>query len=265
MLGGGNDMSLFSFPSIIQSIAFAPGVAPTVERRIASALPSRLHVLADPASGNRDSTALLFDGLAMSSLAQVLSVPAAAYVDVALENRTLDLNGMTVSSRQASNDNSGTDDQEFCLSITTATVYAHDVSGPMSEKIGHAVGISGDRLADMRLALQEAISNAALHGNLGLPSLCATDMPAFDAYTARLKTALDDTALTQMPVCIRASWDDSQLSLSVLDRGQGFDTTIERSLVHDGVCGRGIPLMRQLTDQVIFEEQGRRAILQFAR
>jgi serine/threonine-protein kinase RsbW len=95
-----------------------------------------------------------------------------------------------------------------------------------------APGLSATRLDDLKIAVTEACSNA---------------IEAHEAIYA------------DGPVVVRCTIDDHQVTVEVVDQGRGFDpdrvealpaATDPRRLVHES--GLGIPLMRTLTDEVVF-------------
>jgi len=94
-------------------------------------------------------------------------------------------------------------------------------------------------LADLRLAIAEALSNAVIHGNREDP---------------------DKT------VCICAGCDgQSRLLIAVTDEGDGFDPTVLPDCTAAGNIGsshgRGVFLMRCLVDDVEFNLGGRQVVL----
>lgn len=90
------------------------------------------------------------------------------------------------------------------------------------------------------LALSEAVNNAIVHGN---------DLQ-------------EDKTVT-----IRASYQDRQLDISVMDEGKGFDPESipnplkEQNLLNEG--GRGVYLMKQYADNVIFTKNGSKVTMNF--
>jgi serine/threonine-protein kinase RsbW len=119
--------------------------------------------------------------------------------------------------------------------------------GPTVERILDAVkgaGLSTDRKADLAVAVAEALSNAAVHGN-------------------RLRAA------SQVQITVEVI-PRQQASVSVKDSGCGFDCdavsdpTDPSHLLVPG--GRGVFLMRRLVDEIVFDPPGNRVCLTvFAR
>jgi anti-sigma regulatory factor (Ser/Thr protein kinase) len=125
-------------------------------------------------------------------------------------------------------------------------VSARSAIGPAIEQILSAVKdvrLSKDRLSDLAVALAEALSNAAIHGN-----------------------KLDAAQNVQIRVTVQPGL---RAVIDVKDAGQGFDhsrvsdpTDPERLLTPGG---RGVFLMRQLVDRLAYENGGSRVLLTVER
>ena len=110
-------------------------------------------------------------------------------------------------------------------------------------RIVKEVKLSKDRLSDLAVALAEALSNAAIHGN-----------------------KLDQSC----PVAVRVTVQPGlRAVIDVKDCGPGFDhsqlsdpTDPERLLTPGG---RGVFLMRQLVDRLEYENGGSRVLLTVER
>ncbi len=129
------------------------------------------------------------------------------------------------------------------------------------------VSILRRRLRDVALdeeavatALHEAVTNAAIHGNLGIAADGAD--PAF-TLADRIDAALADPVRAGRPLVISAQRQGTRLLLSVRDGGEGF--AAERVATPDSgrPYGRGIQLMRALASSVQFQLGGRECCLVF--
>jgi len=100
--------------------------------------------------------------------------------------------------------------------------------------------VSEDMFGNMLVAITEAVTNAIYHGNKSDPA---------------------------KKVHIQYQIKDNNLSFVVADEGPGFDyynlpdPTAPENLEKE--CGRGIFLMKHLTDQLIFADNGRVVELNF--
>ena len=100
------------------------------------------------------------------------------------------------------------------------------------------LGIPEEEIFNIRLSLEEALVNAVKYGN-----------------------KLDP----QLTVEVKVQLDSDKLVIEVKDQGEGFDfekledPTKEENI--EKVRGRGIFLMKNLMDEVIFKEKGTRVIM----
>jgi serine/threonine-protein kinase RsbW len=104
----------------------------------------------------------------------------------------------------------------------------------MIEDIRNRFDVKEDMFGNMLVAITEAVTNAIYHGNKG---------------DATKKVSVSFTAANGL------------LVFTIADEGHGFDyynlpdPTSPENLEKE--CGRGIFLMKHLTDQLIFSENGR--------
>lgn len=111
---------------------------------------------------------------------------------------------------------------------------------PFVFSIVRTFDIREELYGNMLITLTEAVSNAILHGNGALPS---------------------------KKVHISTKYVASKICFTIEDEGQGFnpevlpDPTAPENLLNIG--GRGVFLMRQLSDQVRFLENGKVVELEF--
>lgn len=112
---------------------------------------------------------------------------------------------------------------------------------PYVSKVVKQYEINQELYGNMLVTLTEAVSNAIIHGN--------------SAKAA--KKVLVSTNCSGQRICFR-----------VQDEGMGFDPdslpdpTAPENILTPG--GRGVFLMRQLSDSVTFDDDGRIVILEFA-
>lgn len=128
------------------------------------------------------------------------------------------------------------------MTLTGETVMMELNSQPESlsavekvvEEIKTKYNVNEDAYGNMLVAVTEAVSNAIYHGN-----------------------RLDP----KKKIVLSYQHNDGNLSFTVSDQGPGFDyynlpdPTAPENLEKE--CGRGIFLMKHLSDQVIFSENGR--------
>lgn len=133
-----------------------------------------------------------------------------------------------------------------------------------SPLIGHlreilaGLGVWDDgRLMHIAVALEEALVNAAEHGNLELDSDLREDRDAYFRLAEERRTA---APWAQRRVRLEVSLSRSEARFVVADQGPGFDPeglpdpTDPENLLRPS--GRGVLLMRALMDEVTFNSRG---------
>ena len=124
------------------------------------------------------------------------------------------------------------------------TLYSHPKNiaevEPYISQIIDKYEINQDLFGNMLITLTEAVSNAIIHGN---------------------------SAKSDKRVFVTSDCSSKRIQFSIRDEGNGFnpsslpDPTAPDNILNPG--GRGVFLMRQLSDSVKFEEDGRKVIIEF--
>lgn len=151
----------------------------------------------------------------------------------------------------------------------TTTAYARD---PVAEVVAVLKSrLSLDDVVWWRIetALSESVANALTHGNLGLSSHDRASGD-FNAYVEAVEAALADPVKGQRPlmIAVRLIDDPRQairtLLIEIAEDGAGFipDATLKTVAESDG-AGRGITLIRELTDEARYSPDGRTLRLRF--
>ncbi len=125
-----------------------------------------------------------------------------------------------------------------------------------------------NRSMKVTLALVEAVTNAIVHGNLGISSALKEqgDREFADALTARCA----DASYACRMVDIRAAYDGAALRWVIADQGAGFDAEaalrrLDEPPDHLRPSGRGLIMIRAFTDGMHYEDNGRRLTLMLRR
>lgn len=156
----------------------------------------------------------------------------------------------------------------FFLSLTTETLVS--VRGAMVIcNTLVARGILGrEQRANVELCLQEAVANAVVHGNLGVPSNAKRQEHGYRAFSHMIGERLHVPELRRRRVDIFARWDAQHITLGVADQGSGYDLDALRRVRHESrrsPSGRGFLFMQALADAVDIGDGGRRIALRFSR
>ncbi len=110
----------------------------------------------------------------------------------------------------------------------------------MIDEVRNKYNVTEDMFGNMLVAITEAVTNAIYHGNKADPA---------------------------KKVSVSYQHNHNQLTFTITDQGPGFDfynlpdPTAPENLEKE--CGRGIFLMKHLTDQLIFSDNGRVVELNF--
>ena len=107
--------------------------------------------------------------------------------------------------------------------------------------VGSLAGASDGEIADLKLAVTEACTNAIEHAYAGDPA--------------------------SNEIVVRFALDDGALSVEVQDWGTGFDTEIEPPPDEElrDRAGVGLMLIRSLTDELTIESGGAGSTISFAK
>lgn len=116
--------------------------------------------------------------------------------------------------------------------------------------------------------LCELYTNALEHGVLGLDSGLKRDAAGFSSYYRQRAERLD----TLLDGCVSIAFETrreaggGRLTLTVEDSGAGFDAEAMLSHPHaaQGFSGRGMSLVRELSDQCSWSPDGRRVSVEFS-
>lgn len=153
--------------------------------------------------------------------------------------------------------------QEIHLSMPTSRRVITPVIGMLTE-IAESVGALTERdQMSVGMALEEALTNAVVHGNLEVSSkLRDRDDNSFEqAIAQNLQTPL----FSERRVDVTARFSQAEAAFVIGDEGPGFDvnrlpdpTDDENlSLTH----GRGVFLMRSFMDEVVYNNAGNQVTL----
>lgn len=125
-----------------------------------------------------------------------------------------------------------------------------------------------NRSSRVMMALVEAVTNAIIHGNLGISS--ALKEQSDGAFAEAVAARCADPHFACRMVDIRASYDGQCLRWAITDQGQGFDVEAalrrldeEPDLLRPS--GRGLIMIRAFTDEMRYEDTGRRLLLTIRR
>jgi len=154
------------------------------------------------------------------------------------------------------------------LSLRTGTVFDLDLPTLLGEAMVTRFGLPGDEVSErIGICLAEALGNAVLHGNLGIPDHLRTTARGFSQFRRSLHSRINDPALADRRIEITMSADANDLVLGIGDQGLGFDLDgqLRRGARHTTHCGRGLVLISRLAAGVWSDDGGRTVLMRFKR
>jgi CheY-like chemotaxis protein/anti-sigma regulatory factor (Ser/Thr protein kinase) len=120
---------------------------------------------------------------------------------------------------------------------------------------------STSNLDVIAMAFHEALVNSLEHGNLELDSSLKGDLFAKeDPYALLRDQRMADPLYSSRLVEVRLAMDTERFELEISDEGKGFDASRMMPLQGDSDmaphCGRGLPLIMLVMDEVHFNDKG---------
>lgn len=234
----------------------APGLPPDRGDRLGQAL--GLHPADGPAGSG--PLALLLTDRTTADAESLWLPPVAAWVEPVAGDE--DGGGLAELLAEAS----GTD---LYVNLTTATAHDLQLGGRLLAAIGARHPLSGHRRDDIELALHEAVSNALVHGNLGVSGMKELSTQELERFSRDLGDGLADPVLAARRIAIAVRIDPPQdasengravATVEITDQGAGF---VPRRCERAGASGRGLDLIASIADGLEIEDGGRRIRLRF--
>ncbi len=149
----------------------------------------------------------------------------------------------------------------IALVISTATAFSCDLTRLLCQSMTSRLQLTQDQLIDMEIAIQEAIANGLVHGNLGIDSSRRASLETFDEHCRLTEERLADPNYGQRRLFIFVRWDDECVEFTIKDEGVGYDTC----MTDVRYSGRGLKLITDLTESVSSTDNGRSITLRFSR
>ena len=153
--------------------------------------------------------------------------------------------------------------------LSTNSAFA---DGDLGEALVDAVIARGwldpARRDDVVLVLHEALANAVIHGNLGVMGGNATSPEEFRLQGELIARRLGDPAYGRLPITVMALLGQTDLEITVQDCGEGFVREEDGQpwrIPPEAKCGRGLGLMQASSDDLRYEDRGRRLVVTYGK
>lgn len=150
------------------------------------------------------------------------------------------------------------------VSVTTATAWGIPLALLFARAVVQRAGIDDeDKAADIELILQEAVSNALVHGNLGVDSIARGSAEGLRHLADTISHRLSIPAYALRRVHLAAMVAPIGIEILVGDEGAGFDPAAVCPPAN-GCSGRGIDLLHRLSQGVDYLDGGRTVKIRIA-
>ena len=157
----------------------------------------------------------------------------------------------------------------YALSLLTGPAYGLNTTELVGAAIRRGMDIPDGKVADLiDICMGEAISNAIIHGNLGIPSHLRTTTEGFAQFQRLLHKRMADPVVAARRLEINVLPQGPEfVTVSVSDQGAGFDLAkkLEHTAAATAKNGRGLSLIRKAAQSVHGEDGGRTLVMTFAR
>jgi len=206
----------------------------------------------------KDARALLVGEADQVDLANALTAPYQGFLELGLDN----LAGVGAACYDAVRGGG------LALSLSTHTVYGADLVTPLAAAVRGRLAKAGLNAAGVmiELCLNEAISNAVIHGNLAVGSEMRGSRDGVTRFGAALSARLADPDLAGRRIEITFRRDGpTGFCLTVGNQGEGFDVEshLARKVEPRAKHGRGIPLIAKIARSVTSADSGRSLVMGF--
>lgn len=190
-----------------------------------------------------------------SSLASALTPPVCAVIERDLARPDIaPVNGICSSANR------------LALQVLSLTASREPIARIFTKALAQRVDLS-ERLEErVAVALQEAVANALVHGNLELSWRTATDDASVDAYYEAMERRLAEQPWSGRFVTVRGQWSRTELTIVVEDEGTVWleaDNAPDENVVLPH--GRGFIMMRAMSDELTVDRKTHRVTLGFKR
>lgn len=155
-------------------------------------------------------------------------------------------------------------DGGMALSITTRSAFNDGLGNAVCDWVAKGFSLPGAPWVSLKTAVQEAIANAVLHGNLEIGTELRDNLKTLDDFTNQVSMRLSDSQFGCRSISIFATLDDDQLRIRVLDQGSGMSPDVfvnsgQRKNIQqmNAPSGRGLHIIRNCTESVTLGASGR--------
>lgn len=151
------------------------------------------------------------------------------------------------------------------MALSTASAHALDAAHLFAAALAGRLSLKEETAHTVETALHEAVVNAIVHGNLGMGSADRETLDGFERYCGQIETRLSEPARADKWIEIHARWTETEIVVTVTDQGAGYRPGQGGEVEKFEKSGRGLGIVRALTEAVRVDEDGRRIRMRFSR
>ncbi|WP_372397384.1 ATP-binding protein [Azospirillum sp. HJ39] len=158
---------------------------------------------------------------------------------------------------------------DLYVNLTTATAHGLQLGARLLAALAARHPLAGDRRNDIELALHEAVSNALVHGNLGVAGMKELSAVELERFSRDLRDRLGDPVLAARRVVILVRIEPAEngrplATVEIADEGAGFVPAPRGGgSGGGGASGRGLDLIGTIAERLEIVDGGRRIRLRF--
>jgi anti-sigma regulatory factor (Ser/Thr protein kinase) len=149
--------------------------------------------------------------------------------------------------------------------VTTRSAYRHSIVKAFVNAMENRASLSKDLRVRLYSAVQEALMNAVLHGNLRIDSDLRGNLDGLLAAQDAIESKLNLPEIARSKIRVEAIWNASVLNVMIRDSGRGYDheNADECPASADRASGRGIAILQAFSDRVAVLNGGTTVNLEF--
>ncbi|MFM2043276.1 MAG: hypothetical protein RLY86_1852 [Pseudomonadota bacterium] len=157
------------------------------------------------------------------------------------------------------------DYDRLLISLTTRAAFSLDTAVLLCDALVDWCVLEPSRRHEVELAIHEAISNAIIHGNLGIDRGPSAEADSFNQFYTLVQDRLSQPTIAARSIRLQAVWGPDHLTVTVMDEGSGFVTDHVSVARLDAKSGRGLQIIREIAEDIAFSDGGRSVSLRFRR
>lgn len=159
-------------------------------------------------------------------------------------------------------------------SVSSKNIFGSTLVAHLSQKVSDECQIDEANQELMRTAIEEAVCNGVVHGNLELTSPAMDSFDEFTSFYALIDERIKIPEFGDRYITVQTWVDNSDVWVSVTDEGLGYEPITEKRTQDKNVrsgtipkekrrSGRGMNIIRSLTKDVHIDRGGRRMSMKF--